>query len=63
MGARRGSADGDELDILARLVDAYDAKHHVIDAPDPVTAIGDEAAEHGAPVGCYFVAAAWMCFM
>ena len=34
-----GSADGDELDILATLVDAYEAKHHAIDTPDPVTAI------------------------
>lgn len=31
--------EGDELDVLATLVDAYEAKHHVIDAPDPVTAI------------------------
>jgi len=39
MGARPNTPDGDELDVLATLVDAYEAKHHVIDAPDPVAAI------------------------
>jgi HTH-type transcriptional regulator/antitoxin HigA len=39
MGAHPGSPDGDELDVLATLVDAYEAKHHVIDAPDPIAAI------------------------
>ncbi len=39
MSAAPGSPEGDELDVLATLVDAYEAKHHGIDAPDPVTAI------------------------
>jgi HTH-type transcriptional regulator/antitoxin HigA len=39
MNAAPNSSEGDELDVLATLVDAYEAKHHVIDAPDPVTAI------------------------
>ena len=39
MGAKPGTPDGDELDILATLVDAYEAQHHTIDAPDPITAI------------------------
>lgn len=39
MGAAPGSCEGDELDVLATLVDAYETKHHVIDAPDPITAI------------------------
>ena len=39
MNAAPDSPDGDELDVLATLVDAYEAKHHVIDAPDPVAAI------------------------
>ncbi|HEX6494003.1 MAG TPA: hypothetical protein VF018_00875 [Acidobacteriaceae bacterium] len=33
MSARPGTPEGDELDVLATLVDAYEAKHHVIDAP------------------------------
>jgi len=39
MNAAPGSPEGDELDVLATLVDAYESKHHVIDAPDPITAI------------------------
>lgn len=32
MGAAPNSPEGDELDVLATLIDAYEAKHHVIDA-------------------------------
>lgn len=39
MGAAPESAEGDELDVLATLVDAYEAKHHAMDTPDPVAAI------------------------
>ncbi len=39
MSAAPGTPAGDELDVLATLVDAYETKHHIIDAPDPVTAI------------------------
>lgn len=39
IGALPGTAEGDELDVLATLVDAYEAKHHAIDPPDPVAAI------------------------
>lgn len=39
MSALPDTPEGDELDVLATLVDAYEAKHHAIDAPDPVTAI------------------------
>src|SRR5690606_41370974 len=34
-----GSPEGDRLDILATLVQAYEAKHVPITAPDPVEAI------------------------
>ena len=34
-----GTAEGDELDILATLLQAYEAKHVRIAAPDPVEAI------------------------
>ena len=47
IGAAPGSAEGDELDILATLVDAYEAKHHAIDAPDPVTAIQFRMEQQG----------------
>lgn len=34
-----GASDGDRLDVLATLVQAYEAKHFPIDLPDPVEAI------------------------
>ena len=39
MGAEPDTAEGEELDVLATLVDAYEARHHAIDAPDPIAAI------------------------
>lgn len=34
-----GSPEGDRLDVLATLVQAYEAKHYPIDLPDPIEAI------------------------
>ncbi len=39
MSARQDTPRGDELDVLATLVDAYEKKHFPIDAPDPIEAI------------------------
>lgn len=39
MGAEPDTADGDRLDILATLVEAYEAEHHPIEAPDPIAAL------------------------
>ncbi len=39
LGASPGTAEGDELDVLATLVDAWEAQHHPIDPPDPIAAI------------------------
>lgn len=39
MDARAGTPEGDQLDILATLVDAYEAEHHAIDAPDPIALV------------------------
>jgi len=39
MGARAGTPEGDRLDVLATLVEAYEARHHRIDAPDPIALI------------------------
>lgn len=38
-GAASGTPDGDRLDILATLIDAYEVEHHPMDPPDPVEAI------------------------
>jgi HTH-type transcriptional regulator/antitoxin HigA len=37
--ARPNTPDGDRLEILVTLVDAWEEKHHPIDPPDPVEAI------------------------
>jgi len=34
-----GTPDGDRLDVLATLVQAYEAKHHPVLPPDPIDAI------------------------
>ena len=38
-GARSGTPEGDRLDVLATLVDAYENEHCPIDPPDPIEAI------------------------
>ena len=39
MTAKRGTQDGDRLDVLVTLVEAWEAKHYPLDLPDPVEAI------------------------
>ena len=39
MTAKAKSPEGDELDILVTLVEAFEAKHYAVDAPDPIVAI------------------------
>lgn len=46
-GAKEGTPDGDQLDILATLVDAYEAEHDPIDPPDPVDAIRFRMEQQG----------------
>ena len=38
-GARVGTREADELEVLVTLVDAYEATRHPIDPPDPIDAI------------------------
>ena len=38
-GARTGTPEGDRLDVLATLVDVYEAEHFPMDPPDPIEAI------------------------
>jgi HTH-type transcriptional regulator/antitoxin HigA len=37
--ANPGTPDGDRVDVLVTLIEAYEAKHFPIDAPDPIAAI------------------------
>ncbi|GAA4498375.1 helix-turn-helix domain-containing protein [Gluconacetobacter tumulicola] len=46
-GAKSGTPDGDRLDVLATLIDVYEAKHHPIDPPDPVEAIRFRMEQQG----------------
>jgi HTH-type transcriptional regulator / antitoxin HigA len=39
MDARPGTPEGDRLDVLTTLVEAYEAQHHPIDLPDPIAAL------------------------
>jgi HTH-type transcriptional regulator/antitoxin HigA len=46
-GARSGTPRGDRLDVLATLIDAYEAEHHPIDPPDPIDAIRFRMEQQG----------------
>ena len=35
-GVKSGTPEGDRLDVLATLIDVYEAKHYPMDPPDPV---------------------------
>ena len=39
MMAKRGTPEGDRLDVLVTLVEAWEAKHYALDLPDPVSAL------------------------
>jgi HTH-type transcriptional regulator/antitoxin HigA len=38
-GAKSGTAGGDRLDVLATLIDVYEARQYPMDPPDPIEAI------------------------
>ncbi len=46
-GARRGTPKGDRLDVLATLIDVYEAEHYPMDPPDPVEAIKFRMEQRG----------------
>jgi len=39
MSARPGSSEGERLDVLVTLVEAYERRHFPMDLPDPIEAI------------------------
>lgn len=45
--AQPGDPELDELDILATLIEAYEAKHYPIPEPDPIEYIKYKMAERG----------------
>jgi HTH-type transcriptional regulator/antitoxin HigA len=46
-GPRSGTPEGDRLDVLATLIDAYESEHHPIDPPDPIEAIKFRIEQQG----------------
>jgi HTH-type transcriptional regulator / antitoxin HigA len=46
-GAKMGTREGDRLDVLATLIDAYEAENYPFDAPDPVEAIKFRMEQQG----------------
>jgi HTH-type transcriptional regulator / antitoxin HigA len=46
-GARSGTPEGDRLDVLATLIDAYESAHHPIGPPDPIEAIKFRMEQQG----------------
>lgn len=46
-GAMAGTPEGDRLDILATLIDAYEAKIYPMDRPDPVESIRFRMEQQG----------------
>jgi len=47
MDAAADTPEGDELDLLTTLVEAYEARHHPILPPDPIDAIRFQAEQLG----------------
>src|SRR6266851_5214738 len=46
-GARSGTPEGDRLDVLATLIDAYETAHYPMDPPDPIEAIKFRMEQQG----------------
>jgi HTH-type transcriptional regulator/antitoxin HigA len=46
-GAKAGTRDGDRLDVLVTLIEAYEEEHYPIDPPDPIKAIKFRMEQQG----------------
>jgi HTH-type transcriptional regulator / antitoxin HigA len=46
-GAKADTPKGDRLDVLATLIDAYEAEHDPMDPPDPIEAIKFRMEQQG----------------
>jgi HTH-type transcriptional regulator/antitoxin HigA len=46
-GAKTGSPEGDRLDVLATLIDVYEARRYPMDPPDPIEAIRFRMEQQG----------------
>lgn len=50
MGSKADTPEGDRLDVLVTLVQAYEARHYPMDYPDPVEAIKFRMEQQGLTV-------------
>lgn len=50
MAAVPNTPEGDKLDVLVTLIEAYESKHYSLDFPDPVEAIKFEMEQKGLSV-------------
>jgi len=46
-GGKAGTPEGDRLDVLATLIDAYESEHEPMDPPDPIEAIKFRMEQQG----------------
>jgi HTH-type transcriptional regulator/antitoxin HigA len=46
-GSKTGTPKGDRLDVLATLLDAYEAEHYPMEPPDPIEAIKFRMEQQG----------------
>lgn len=46
-GSASGTPEGDRLDVLTTLIDAYETRTFIIDAPDPIEAIKFRMEQRG----------------
>jgi HTH-type transcriptional regulator/antitoxin HigA len=46
-GTKAGTPEGDRLDVLATLIDAYETEHYPMDPPDPIEAIKFRMEQQG----------------
>ena len=47
MTAKRNTPEGDRLDVLVTLVEAWEARHYPLDLPDPIAAIRYHMEQNG----------------
>lgn len=47
MGAKANTPEGQKLDVLVTLVEAYERRHYPLDLPDPVEALKFEMDQRG----------------
>ena len=47
MGAKINTPEGDNLDVLVTLIEAYEEKHHPVQPPEPVEAIIHQMESQG----------------